>query len=125
MTKLIAARVQARIEKKQIEIGLDTNSGVGGGPFLLMKCMAANELYEGSGVCSCVECLPYVGDGFSSVECLVPLSRYVYMECDKGCKLACHAVLPRTCQVQRPDERRRFYEHPRQLGTGQHTVQGR
>ena len=33
MTKLIAARVQARIEKKQIEIAPLGDEGVGGGPF--------------------------------------------------------------------------------------------
>ena len=40
VTRLIAARVKARIEKKQEEIGTDTDAGLAGGTTLIGECAA-------------------------------------------------------------------------------------
>ena len=94
VTRLIAARVKARIEKKQEEIGTDTDAGLAGGTTLIGECAAKRfhffEQIPGSADC-CMECLPDIADGFGSVECLVPLARYVYTQCKGGHCAAVHA----------------------------------
>ena len=108
VTELIALRMRERIIAKE-KAAMGESGGDGGGSSngggvpivtgiggdaggiagtgrLLLPCAASSAPQCGG----CVEVLPDLGDGFSAVECLVPLSCYVAVACQKGCGVTCH-----------------------------------